>query len=144
MNAVNSLKESEKHFGKIWRIRYINYPIILIDVLSISEKPILTLSMNLENWDFLPPTVTLTTLDLKQNLGVDKIPEVYDDPQNPVKHIVFNQVTKRIWFCSPGFFEYHQFYPEDRWELIKNTEEGTIKWIVNRAVMLIDREKLDK
>ena len=118
------------------------FPTILIDVLSSSGKPAFTLLMNLENWDFLPPNVTLTSLDLKKNLVVDQVPEAFDDPQKRIKHIVFNLNTKRIWFCSPGFFEYHQFYPEDRWELIKKTDQGKISWIVNRVCTLIDREKL--
>lgn len=141
MNAVKSLKEIEKQYENIWNLRCISYPRIFIDVLSTSGKPLLTLYMNLENWNFLAPVVTLLSVDLKRYLGVEQIIENID-PQKPHKHIVTNSI--RIWYCSPGFFEYHQSYPKDRWELIKNTDQGTIKWIVENAVMSINREKLGK
>ena len=138
MNAVNSLKEIEEQYKNIWNLRYISYPLILIDVLSTSGKPLLTLYVNLENWNFLAPAVTLLSVDLKRRLRIEQITEK-TDPQKPDKHIVSDSI--HIWFCSPGFFEYHQFYPEDKWELIKNTDQGTIKWIVESAVMSINREK---
>ena len=139
INELNSVQETYK---KVWKLRYATHPIILIDVLSKTEKPALTLFLNLENWDFLPPSATLINVDSQKYMMPDQVPEALD-PQHPVKHIVFNQATKRIWFCSPSFYEYHQFYPEDRWELIKKTDGGTITWIVDRVCTLIDRPKLE-
>ena len=141
--AVNDLKSVQETYKKIWKLRYVKYPRILIDVLSKTEKPTLTLLLNLENWDFLPPSATLISVDLRRYLVPELVPEAFDDPQHPVKHIVFNPSISQIWFCSPGFYEYHQFFPEDRWELIKKTDEGTIIWIVNRVCILIDRQKLE-
>ena len=140
--AVNKLKSVQESYKKVWKLRYVKYPIILIDVLSKTEKPALTLLLNLENWDFLPPSATLIGTDLRNHLSPEHVPEAFDDPQHPVKHIVFNQNMRQIWFCSPGFYEYHQYYPEDRWEVIKKTNEGSITWIVERACNLIDRQSL--
>ncbi|MBI1663939.1 MAG: hypothetical protein IS860_10775 [Nitrosopumilus sp.] len=95
--------------------------------------------MNLENWDFLPPSTTLLNLDLRQRLVPEQVPELVE-PKGQ-KHIVFNVAKKSIWFCSPGFQEYHHHYPEDRWEHIRNTDQGTITWIVDRVCSLIDRTK---
>ncbi len=141
--AVNELKSVQETYKKVWKLRHIKYPIILIDILSENKNTGLTLLLNLENWDFLPPSATLIDKDLRNNLTPDHVPESFDNPQHPVKHIVFNQNLRQIWFCSPGFFEYHQFYPEDRWELIKKTGEGTITWIVERACNLIDIQGLE-
>ena len=141
--AIHKLRSVQETHKKIWKLRYVEYPRILIDVLSKTEKPTLTLLLKLENWDFLPPRATLINVGLRRHLALEEVPEVFDDQQHPVKHIVFNQKIKRIWFCSPGFYEYHEFYPEDRWELIKKTDEGTIIWIVNRVCTLIDRQKLE-
>lgn len=44
-----------------------------------------------------------------------------------------------LWFCSPGFYEYHAAYPDDRWELIRGTREGKITRIIERACDLVDR-----
>ena len=143
IEAINELSSVQEIHKKVWKLRYMKYPIILIDVLSKTEKPALTLFLNLENWDFLPPSATLISTDLRKYMLPNQVPEAFDDLQHPVKHIVSNPNTNQIWFCSPSFYEYHQFYPEDRWELIKKTDEGTITWIVNRVCTLIDRQKLE-
>lgn len=118
------------------------FPIILIDVLSSSGKPAFTLLMNLENWDFLPPTATLLSLDLRTKLVPNQVPGSIEDPKEPINHVVYNKNKQKIWFCSPGFAEYHEHYPEDRWEHIRGTDQGTIMWIVDRACSLIDRKKI--
>ena len=141
--AVSDLNSVQETYKKVWKLRYVKYPIILIDVLSKTEKPALTLFLNLENWDFLPPSATLISVDLRKYMVPEQVPEAFDDPQHPSKHIVFSNITNQIWFCSPSFYEYHQSYPEDRWELIKKTDEGTITWIVDRACTLIARQKLE-
>ena len=139
--AINELESIQETYKKIWKIRHVKYPIILIDVLSKTEKPTLTLLLNLENWDFLPPSATLISVDLRKY--VIQVPAVFDDLQNSTPHIVLNPSVNQMWFCSPGFYEYHQFYPEDRWELFKKTDGGTITWIVDRACTMIDRQKLE-
>ena len=141
--AINELSSIQEVYKKVWKLRYVKHPVILIDVLSKTEKPALTLFLNLENWDFLPPSATLISVDLRKYMVPEQVPEVFDDSQHPTKHIVFNSNINQIWFCSPSFYEYHQFYPEDRWELIKKTNEGTITWIVERVCTLIDRQKLE-
>ena len=55
---------------------------------------------------------------------------------------IFSSHNQYIWFCSPGFAEYHMYYKPDRWELIRNTSQGKISWIINRAISLIDRSRL--
>lgn len=110
--------------------------------MSKAGKPAVTLHLNLEDWDFQPPKATILSLDLRRPLAPMQVPSAIEDPSDPVEHVVGNLVTQRIWFCSPGFYEYHEFYSEDRWERIRGTEQGKITWIVERACNLIDRQKL--
>jgi hypothetical protein len=63
------------------------------------------------------------------------------DADSPFSHIVWDN-NCRPWICSPGFYEYHKFYLDDPWELLRYTEYGKITWIVERACNLIDRTKL--
>lgn len=104
----------------------------------------MTLSLNLENWNFLPPRATLLSIDLRRALSHNEIPETVEDPQHHVNHITTYENVPGVWFCLPGFFEYHEYYGDvDRWELIKNTDEGKILHIVNQACNKIDRTKLN-
>ncbi len=94
---------------------------------------------DLTNWDFQPPKVTILSPNLRTILKDSQIPQNIDPIDNS-KHIFSNQ-NGRSWFCSPGFFEYHDFYSVDPWELIRGTDDGCISWIVDRAIQLIDRSK---
>ena len=106
-------------------MRYAQYPTILLDVLCARG---ITLLLNLENWDFLPPQATLISTDLQSKTT-----------RSPGRHIVLNKNTGLLWFCSPGFFEYHTQYPVDRWDLIRGTYPGSITGIVEQACNMIDR-----
>lgn len=141
-NAVKELNSVEDSYADIWKLRYIKYPTILIDVLSSLNEPAITLHLNLDDWDFLPPRATLVSLNLRQQLTPQNVPGAVENPAGSINHIVWNKDINRLWFCSPGFYEYHEFYFEDRWELIRGTDQGKITWIVERACNLIDRSKL--
>ncbi|MDI1495071.1 MAG: hypothetical protein K8823_377 [Cenarchaeum symbiont of Oopsacas minuta] len=119
-----------------WQLRIANFPNIFIDIFALDNNVSLTLYLNMSNWDFQPPSATLLHPTLNR---LSKKEEVPAELELGHPHIFQNP---RIWFCSPGFFEYHQHYKLDRWELIRNTSEGTITWIINRAISLIDRSKL--
>lgn len=136
------MKSAQEIYKNIWKLRHVAFPTILIDVLSSSGKSALTLLLNLENWDFLPPSATLISLNLRVKLIPEQVPGAIEDPKEPLNHIVYNKNKNSIWFCSPGFYEYHEHYPEDRWEHVRGTDQGTITWIVERACSLIDRTKL--
>ncbi len=126
----------------MWNLRYTDFPIILIDILSSSRKPVFTLLLGMENWNVLPPRATILSLDLKRLLTPGDVPGAIEGPDKPVNHIVGYTNNPRVWFCSPGFYEYHEYYPEDRWELVRETDQGKITWIVNHACDMIDRPKL--
>lgn len=102
----------------------------------------MTLMLNLDNWDFFPPSATLLNLNTRVKLVPQQVPGAIENLNEPLNHIVFNKDKASIWFCSPGFKEYHEHYPEDRWEHIRGSEQGTISWIVERACSLIDRQKI--
>ena len=80
-------------------------------------------------------------VNLRQQLTPANVPHAVENTKEPINHIVWNDQIKKLWFCSPGFCEYHEFYQEDRWELIRGTEQGKITWIVERACNLINRDK---
>lgn len=141
-SAVKDLGSSQPAYGRVWRMRYSKYPRIFVDVLSSSSARSITLLLGMENWDFLPPTASFLSADLRRVLSAGEVPGAVENPSAPVNHIVESGGIQRAWICSPGFYEYHEFYPEDRWEKIRNTREGTITWIVNRACDLVDRRNL--
>lgn len=141
--AVLELESVKGNYAEIWRLRSAKFPIILIDVLSKSGNPAVLLCLNLENWDFLPPYATILSLDTRRNLLPENVPGAIENAKDPVNHVVYNQQKGKLWFCSPGFYEYHEFYPEDRWELIRNTDNGKISWIIERACNLIDRARFN-
>lgn len=123
-------------------MRHSKYPNICIDVLSCTHAPGIALRLRMENWNFLPPAASFWSADLRRQLGVGEVPGAIENPARPVNHIVEYVGRPGAWICSPGFYQYHEIYPEDRWEKIRDTDEGTITWIVNRACDLVDRKKL--
>jgi hypothetical protein len=141
--AVEELEGVKDVYGGIWRLRNVAYPALFIDVLSAeSKKPAVTLYMNLRNFDFLPPSATLLSLDLRTKLTPENVPGTVQESEDKINHVVWSKETG-LWFCSPGFHEYHEFYyPLDPWELVRGTERGSITWIVNQACNLIDRHKI--
>lgn len=142
--AFKELHAVKDSYKQIWRLRYAEYPIILIDILSATTgKPSVTLYMNLRNFDFMPPSATLLTTDLRRRLMPENVPAV-QDPESGKGHLAGTPDTG-LWFCSPGFYEFHDFYyPLDRWELLRYTELGKISWIVNEACNMINRQKISE
>lgn len=80
-------------------------------------------------------------ISFKLYLTHEQVPAAINGTPDGHPHVVFNPQTKRCWFCSPGFQEYHDLYHEDPWELIRGTKEGEIVSIVNTICNLIDRGK---
>ena len=99
----------------------------------------MTLYLNLRDWNYLPPSVTLITLDLKQLIVQPDIGAKTDE--NPFVHLICGK-DLRPWFCNPGFLEYHNMYSDDKWEKIRYTKFGEIIWIIEQACNLIDRKSL--
>lgn len=52
------------------------------------------------------------------------VPGAVEDLDAPVNHLAASTGMPALWFCSPGFYEYHAAYPDDRWELIRGTRLG--------------------
>lgn len=139
--AVSELESAQKSYASVWRLRFASHPTLLVDVLSGSPEPGLTLYLNMQDWDFMPPVAAYLSPDLIRFLSAREIPESADDPSNPARHIVDNR-QGRAWPCSPGFLQYHLMYPEDSWQLIRGGSSGTITWIVERACNMVDRRNL--
>ena len=104
------------------------------------DTPLFTLWLGMENWNFLPPTATLLDLSLITRMPPGSVPDAVEEhPDAQVNHPVASPGMPALWFCSPGFYEYHAAYPDDRWELIRGTREGKITRIIERACDLVDR-----
>ena len=138
---MEEVRASERAHEGMWRLRGESYPRILIDMMAGPRRPLFTLVLGMENWNFLPPTATLLDLNLQFHLSPGSVPGVADDLGVPVNHVVGSSDVQGAWFCSPGFYEYHARYPEDRWELIRDTEEGKITAIIVQACNLVDRHR---
>ena len=126
-------------YDSIWQYRGSVYPIILLDILNANNERCVTLYLNLRDWNYLPPSATLITLDLKQLITQPVIGAKTD--KDPFVHVGYGK-GNRPWFCNPGFLEYHYRYLDDRWEKIRYTEFGEITWVIEQACNLIDRKSL--
>lgn len=134
------MRAEQGSYEGVWRLRRAAYPNILVDVMSGPDTPLFTLWLGLENWDFLPPTATILDLSLITRMPPGSVPGVVEEhPDAQVNHLVASPTMPALWFCSPGFYEYHAAYPDDRWELIRGTREGRITSIIERACDLVDR-----
>lgn len=133
------MRSAQSAYGRVWSIRSCKYPVLLIDIMSGSSVPSLVLSLNMQNWDLLPPLAEYMSADLSRRLSSAEIPASTDDPSESVPHIVDDRLG-RAWPCSPGFLQYHMMYPEDNWQLIR--ESCSITWIAGRACNMVDRESL--
>lgn len=140
-HAVSELRSAQDVYSKVWEIKFTVYPNILIDIMSGSSGPSLTLALNLQSWDFLPPAAAYMSINLRRHLSSAEVPASVDDPAHPIRHIVEDD-RGGAWPCSPGFLQYHILYPEDSWQLIRGTDRGTITWIVERACNMVDRKRL--
>lgn len=139
--AVKEVRAKRHLYSGMWRLRRVAYPNLLIDIMSGPERPLFTLVLGMENWDLLPPTATLVDLGIRSMLPQGSVLGVVENPNVPVSHLVSSRNVPWMWFCSPGFYEYHLYYPQDRWELIRGTRRGRITGIIEAACNLIDRRK---
>lgn len=96
--------------------------------------------LNLRDYDFRPPSVYVMDISFKRPLKLNEIPCNLDDDGQ--KHIVINNKKGIVWFCEVGTYDYHLFYDEDPWELVRYTDNGSILSIIERIIALIDRAKL--
>lgn len=135
------MRANERTYEGMWRLKGVLYPIILIDMMAGPRRPLFTMMLGMENWNFLPPTATLLDLNLHFHLSPGSVPGVAEDLGIRVNHVAGSSDAQGAWFCSPGFYEYHARYPEDRWELIRDTEEGKITAIIVQACNLVDRHR---
>lgn len=140
VRAVSELGNAEALYAGVWRMRRAACPNILIDVMRGTSTHLLTLLFRMDDWNFLPPRVTVLSRDLRRLLPPGKVPGAIEEQDGrQVRRIVHSRGVPGLWFCSPGFREYHDLYPMDRWERIRGGERGTITQIVKRACDLIDR-----
>ena len=139
--AVKEINAKRRLYSGVWRFRRAAYPNLLIDIMSGPERPLFTLVLGMENWDLLPPTATLVDLGIKSALPQGSVPGAVENLGVPVSHLVSSHNVPWMWFCSPGFYEYHLYYPQDRWELIRRTKQGRITGIIEAACNLIDRRR---
>ena len=137
--AVREVEAEQGRYEGVWRLRRAAYPHLLVDVMSGPDMPLFTLWLGMENWDFLPPTATLLDLSLMARMPPGSVPGTVEDLGAPVNHLVASPNAPGLWFCSPGFYEYHSIYADDRWEMVRGTAEGGIVRIIERACDLIDR-----
>lgn len=138
VKAVSEIDEKSKSYEKFWKLRNASFPTLLIDIFDKEQNLLVVLLMNLSNWNYLPPATDLLTTDLKRlvkqsDLGINNF------NYNPASHLVFDPIrNNRAWFCLPGFGDYHDKYWDDRWENIRNTQEGTITNLIELAYNIID------
>ena len=136
--AVKELRTINPKYSDIWIIDKVQFPFIRLIIKNSSGQPSIGILFNLRNYDYLPPLVKLMDTSFRRLLNPGEVPCVLDEEGRP--HIVHSDNV--LWFCEVGTFEYHSFYKEDPWELVRNTDKCNISSIVERTINLIDRAKL--
>lgn len=129
---------SSKYSG-IWLIDKVYFPFIRLIIKDLSGQPSIGILLNLRNYDYLPPSVSLMDTSFKRLLNPREVQGVLDAEGR--RHIVHG-ANGILWFCEVGTYEYHSFYRKDPWELVRCTNRGNIFSIVERTINLIDRTKL--
>lgn len=136
---MQEVTTAQPSYENIWRLRKAEFPLLLIDILSTFKKPSLILYLDLREYDFFPPRATLLGLDYRHK-NLDHVPKALD-PDDQMHHIVADG-SGRIWFCTPGFQEFHFLYREVSWELVRAAQRSGIVWFIEKVCNLIDRQKL--
>ena len=140
--AVYDLREVERRYRKVWRLREPQYPLIFLDMLSCNGRPLFTLMLDMRDWDFLPPCATIVDRNTLEPLPPQRIPAAASMSDAAAGHLIRYDAERRLAFCSPGFQEYHSMTPEDPWEGVRGTDRGTIVGIVEQACNMINRPSL--
>lgn len=125
-------------YTETWSIRSCEYPYVVVNVISTSGKTKFCILINLKDYNFRPPKVTIVNENLRNYPRANSIsPNLEVDGRS---HIMGGKNI--VWFCYPGFMNYHDYYfPLDRWEHIRYTDEGEILTILNWACLLINRKE---
>ena len=140
--AIRELENARSAYSKIWVIDGYHFPKIRLIIKNTKGTPRIGLLLDLRNYDYLPPSATLMDIRFKQFIGLNQVPVDINGTPDGRPHIMYNQQTKRIWFCLPGVQEFHNLYPEAPWEFIRYKDESNILTIVDNIINLIDRKKV--
>ena len=125
-------------YCKIWKIKEFFFPIILLDVFSCAGNVLCILSLNLRNYNYLPPQVGLFKPNMQLFKEIDEEAIIPDEKGK----IHLKKHPRGVWFCTPGTNMYHDFYYDiDRWELERYNKTCEIVEIVNRVIAMIDRSR---
>lgn len=140
-SSLNELKKSSHVYSDTWLIKEHQFPYIKLIVKDLKDTPSIGLLLNLRNYDYLPPSVNLMDMEFRRFLNLNEAPGVIEGPDKR-PHVVFNKELQRVWFCTPGTYEYHFLYREDPWEYLRCTIHGRLLSILESCIHLIDRKSL--
>lgn len=143
--AYRALQGAQASYKRVWRLRPPDPPLIFLDVLSPHGRPLFTLKMDMTDWDFCPPSVTVVDRDSLEPLPPQRVPaSAVDMLDDSVGHLaaVGSGSARRSEFCCPGFRWYHLRTPEDPWDRIRGTDRGTILWVAEQACNMLGRSRL--
>ncbi len=125
-------------YSHVWKVKDVFYPNVFIEVLISLGRPSFIISFNFRNYNYSPPQVGLLTLDLQLIQQVNK-DAILPDKDGTI-HVINN--PEGAWFCTPGTWEYHEFYFDlDRWEKERYGNTCNIIELINRIIAMIDRSK---
>lgn len=143
--AYRALQGAQDSYKKMWRLRPPSPPFIFLDILSPHGRPLFALKMDMTDWDFWPPSVTVVDMDSLEPLPPKRVLAAAADMlDGSVGHLatVGSRSNGQSEFCCPGFWWYHQRTSEDPWDRIRGTDRGTILWIAEQACNMLDRSRL--
>jgi hypothetical protein len=126
----------------VWLIKEYQFPYIKLIVKDLKNNPSIGLLLNLRNYNYLPPSIYPMNIGFKRFLNLKEVPGIVEGSDKR-PHVVFNEESRRVWFCTPGTYEYHFLYREDPWEYLRYTPQGTLLSILDSCINLIDRKKFN-
>lgn len=141
-SSLAELEKASPAYSDTWIIKEHKFPFIKLIIKDLKDTPSIGLLINLRSYDYIPPSITLMDIEFKRFLNINEVPGVIESP-NKRPHVVFNKELQRIWFCTPGTYEYHFLYREDPWEYLRRTIHGKLLSILENCIHLIDRKKLN-
>lgn len=137
--TFKELRTISPKYSGIWIIDKVQFPFIRLIIKNSSGQPSIGMLLDLRNYDYLAPSIKLMDIYFRRYLNPEEIRGVLD--AEGIHHIPYDH-NNVLWFCEVGTFEYHVFYKEDPWELVRYSDKGNISSIVERTINLIDRSKL--
>jgi hypothetical protein len=112
-----------------WKLIDTTYPILAVAFTHPRSKRCVGFRFLCDDWDELPPSLSLFDLETGEELPWEKWPQQGWSVGNP------HPVTKKPFLCLPGIREYHihSSHLSDRWDNLRGRDSYLLRYLVHRV-----------